>query len=290
MPVITGERVTTAQGGFNPSFQRHRAEYRLSATLLGPGRVLDLGCGTGHSYELLAPRETVGVDVEAAALAGQARETHVADMRGLPFSDASFASVVAIQSIEHVPDAPSVLSEVVRVLAPGGRAILVTPNRLTFGRPDEIIDPYHYVEYDADELRVLCAAHFDRVEVLGLHASRRYMAIHDDERRALDRLLARDPLRLRRLVPRRVAQRLYDRRLSGDRVTPRPGALEIGQEDFWLSPEDLAEAIDLFAVCDCAPVQTSGHELARAQQTAAVQDELRRRDERLASVDDRLGG
>src|SRR5947209_15717553 len=101
VPVITGERVTTAHGGFNMSYQRHRAEYRLCASLLGPGRVLDLGCGTGHSFDELAPRETVGVDVEAKALAGQDRETRQADMRVMPFPDASFASVVSIQSIEH---------------------------------------------------------------------------------------------------------------------------------------------------------------------------------------------
>jgi len=248
--VITGERVTTAQGGFNPSFQRHRAEYALCASLLGPGRVLDLGCGTGHSYELLAPRETVGVDLDPAALSGQDRETHVADMRRLPFTPQAFDAVVSIQSIEHVPDPEQVLAEVSRVLRPDGRAIFVTPNRLTFGRPDEIIDPYHYVEYDAEDLRTLCNRFFASVEVRALHASPRYMAIHDDERRELERLLARDPLRIRRLIPRRLAQRLYDRRLSGDRLRPRPGAIEITPEDFWLSPERLNEAIDLFAICD----------------------------------------
>ncbi len=248
--IITGERVSTGEGGFNPSFQRHRAEYRLCATLLGPGRVLDLGCGTGHSYQELAPRETVGVDIEPAALEGQRRETRVADMRALPFEPDSFDSVVSIQSIEHVPEASPLLAEVARVLRPEGRAIFVTPNRLTFGRPDEIIDPYHYVEYDAWQLRDLCARFFERVEVLGLEVSERYRAIHDDERRELDRLLAKDPLRLRRLGPRRVKQYLYDRRLSGDRVTPRPGALAIGQDDFWLSKERLEQAIDLFAVCD----------------------------------------
>jgi SAM-dependent methyltransferase len=250
VPVITGERVTTAQGGFNPSFQRHRAEYRLCATLLGDGRVLDLGCGTGHSWTELSPRETVGVDVEPEALAGQDRETHQADMRALPFAPASFASVVSIQSIEHVPDPERILDQVVRVLVPRGRAVFVTPNRLTFGRPDEIIDPYHYVEYDPRELHALCSPYFESVEVLGLQVSGRYRSIHDDERRELDRLLALDPLRLRRLIPRRLAQLLYDRRLSGDRVKPRPGALEIGQEDFWLSAERLDEAIDLFAICD----------------------------------------
>jgi SAM-dependent methyltransferase len=249
VPVISGERVSSAQGGFNPSFQRHRAEYRLCAAMLGDGRVLDLGCGTGHSWTELSPRTTVGVDVEAAALEGQQRETHHADMRALPFAPGSFASVVSIQSIEHVPDPERVLAEVVRVLAPGGRAIFVTPNRLTFGRPDEIIDPYHYVEYDSSQLRALCSPYFETVEIFGLQVSDRYRAIHDDERRQLDRLLARDPLRLRRLVPRRLRQYLYDRRLRGDRVKPRAGALEITVEDFWLEPERLEHAVDLFAVC-----------------------------------------
>jgi SAM-dependent methyltransferase len=192
----------------------------------------------------------VGVDVEATALVGQERETQQADMRALPFGDDSFASVVSIQSIEHVPDPERVLAEVARVLTDGGRAIFVTPNRLTFGRPDEIIDPYHYVEYDAGQLRGLCQAFFARVQILGLQASERYQAIHDDERRELDRLLALDPLRIRRLLPRRLRQLLYDRRLSGDRRSPRPAALDIGPEDFWLSSEGLDQAIDLFAVCD----------------------------------------
>jgi SAM-dependent methyltransferase len=250
VPVITGERVSTAKGGFNPSFQRHRAEYRLCASLLGDGRVLDLGCGTGHSWQELSPRETVGVDLEAAALEGQGRETRRADMRALPFAEDSFDSVVSIQSIEHVPDPERVLAEVARVLRPEGRAVFVTPNRLTFGRPDEIIDPYHYVEYDATQLGDLCTRFFDQVEVSGLRASERYQAIHDDERRELDRLLSRDPLRLRRLVPRTIRQRLYDRRLSGDRVAPRPGALEIGVEDFSLDKTRPDKSIDLFAVCD----------------------------------------
>jgi len=249
IPAITGERVSTAQGGFNPSYQRHAAEYRLCAPLLGPGRVLDLGCGIGHSYRELAPRVTVGVDFDAASLTGQDRETHQADMRELPFADGSFASVVAIHSIEHVPDPDRVLSEIVRVLEADGSAVLATPNRLTFGRADEIIDPYHFVEYDSEQLRALCAPAFASVEILGVHGSTRYQAIHDDERRELARLLARDPLRLRRIVPRRARQLLYDRRLSADRAAPRAGALEIGPEDFRLTPDSLDRAIDLIAVC-----------------------------------------
>lgn len=248
--MITGERVSVANGGFNPTFQRHVAAYRLCSPLLPEGRILDLGCGTGHSYAELSPRETVGIDIDPGALEGQQRETHVADMRELPFADGSFAGVLSVQSIEHVPDPERVLAEVTRVLAGGGRAVFVTPNRLTFARPDEIIDPYHYVEYDSAQLRALCATAFDKVEVQGIHGSERYRAIVADEKVELDRLLALDPLRLRRLLSRRLRQRMYDRRLRASRSVPHPDAPLISPEDFALDPDSLDTALDLVAVCD----------------------------------------
>ncbi|MDQ6605114.1 MAG: class I SAM-dependent methyltransferase [Actinomycetota bacterium] len=248
--MITGERVSTSEGGWGPTFQRHVAAYRLCAPLLPDGRVLDLGCGTGHSYRELAPRETVGVDLEASALAGQERETRVADMRSLPFGAAEFDGVLSVQSIEHVPDPERVLTEVRRVLVAGGRAVFVTPNRLTFARPEEIIDPYHYVEYDPTQLRALCASAFSRVEILGLHGSARYGRLVADERRALDRVLSLDPLRLRRLIPRARRQRLYDRRLSASRRVPATGADAIGPEDFRLESHTPELALDVVAVCD----------------------------------------
>jgi SAM-dependent methyltransferase len=248
--MITGERVTTARAGFNPTFQRHVAAYKLCAPLLPDGLVLDLGCGVGHSYRELAPRETVGVDIDASVLAEQARETHAADMRDLPLEPARFDSVICVQAIEHVPDPERVVAEVVRVLKPTGRAVFVTPNRLTFGRPDEIIDPYHFVEYDPDEVRALCAGQFDRVRMLGLFGSERYQEIVETERKQLDRVLALDPLRLRRAIPRRVRQALYDRRLTHSRATPLPGAQDIGPEDFTIREGPLKDALDLIAVCD----------------------------------------
>ena len=250
--MITGERVSVAEGGFNPTFQRHVAAYRLAAPLLPDGRVLDLGCGTGHSYRELAPRVTVGVDRAAEVLEGQDRETHVADMRALPFADRSFAAVISVQSLEHVPDPESVLSEVRRVLEPGGRAVFITPNRLTFSPPGEVIDPYHYVEFDSQELLAICQRFFTQVRVTGLHGSERYLRIVATERRRLDRLLAMDPLGVRRVIPRRLRQGLYDWRLSRDRRHPLPGAVDIQPEDFRLSADHVEAALDLVAVCDLA--------------------------------------
>lgn len=248
-PRVTGERVSTAVGGFNPTWQRHVAAYKLCAPLLPLGRVLDVGCGVGHSYRLLTPRETIGIDLDAAALAGQSRETRVADMRDLPFADASFPALLSVQALEHVPDPERVLAEARRVLEPGGTAIFVTPNRLTFGPPDEVIDPYHYVEFSAGELRTHCDRFFDRIELRGLFGSPRYLELVAAERASLDRLLRRDPLGARRLLPRRLRKRLYDAALRHRRAAPDPRAAAIEVSDFELREAPLEESLDLVAIC-----------------------------------------
>jgi SAM-dependent methyltransferase len=248
-PILTGERVTTPDAGFNPTWQRHVAAYALCARYLPAGPVLDLGCGVGHSFSLLAPRETVGLDLDPAALAGQPRKTVVADMRRLPLPESSFGSVLAVHSIEHVPDPEHVLGEVTRVLESDGVAVFVTPNRLTFARPDEIIDPYHYIEYDQGGLRALCEGWFGRVELNGLFGSQRYLGLVAEERRKLDALLRKDPVRLRRLVPRGARQRLYDRLLRRERQQAEPRAAAISPDDFDLRAAPLDESLDLVAVC-----------------------------------------
>ncbi|HEU5064248.1 MAG TPA: class I SAM-dependent methyltransferase [Solirubrobacterales bacterium] len=245
---VTGERVSTPAAGFNPTWQRHVAAYKLCEPFLPPGPVVDLGCGVGHSFELLAPRETVGVDVDAACLRGQNRRTVVADMRSLPFDSDSFAAAIAVQSLEHVPDPERVVAEAARVVAPGGVLVFVTPNRLTFGRPDEIIDPYHHVELDPAQLRELLAGALADVEVHGLFGSPAYMEIYGRERVRLDRLLRRDPLRLRRLLPRRLRRSLYDWQLRRSRTAAQPGDQVITPGDFRLGSEGIEGALDLIGV------------------------------------------
>lgn len=99
-------------------------------------RALDLGCGDGAFAAVLteAGAEVVGADVAEAALA-RARQRHPSlDFRivpvdgALPFGDGAFDLVWSSEVIEHVADTARWLSEVRRVLAPGGRLLVTTPS------------------------------------------------------------------------------------------------------------------------------------------------------------------
>ena len=92
-------------------------------------RVLDLGCGAGRFLSLLD--NVVGAEVaeEAARRARRHGEVVLVEADGsLPFAHAEFDVIWCSEVIEHVPDALGLLQECRRVLRPGGRVILTTPN------------------------------------------------------------------------------------------------------------------------------------------------------------------
>lgn len=102
-------------------------------------RALDLGCGDGRLTAELRATELVGADVSAVALR-RARErlpqlsfVELDPDAPLPFADSEFDLALLAETIEHVRDVQLLLSELRRVLAPGGRLALTTPthNRLT---------------------------------------------------------------------------------------------------------------------------------------------------------------
>ncbi|MGR6917755.1 methyltransferase domain-containing protein [[Actinomadura] parvosata] len=112
---------------------------------LPSGRILDLGCSQGTLSVLAARRgdRVAGVDVEEEAVAfaaGQAAELPAdvaarlaflrADGEHLPFPGGCFDAAVAGELLEHVTDPATVLTELHRVLAPGGTLLVSVPHGL----------------------------------------------------------------------------------------------------------------------------------------------------------------
>jgi ubiquinone/menaquinone biosynthesis C-methylase UbiE len=108
--------------------------------LLNPAwRVGDLGCGTGHTSEMLSPyvRRVFAVESSAAMFkAAKSRlgalenvELHRGDLHALPLDDGTLDVALLHLVLHHVAQPAAVLAEAARALVPGGRVLLIDMQR-----------------------------------------------------------------------------------------------------------------------------------------------------------------
>jgi SAM-dependent methyltransferase len=160
---LTGERTVPGIPEENYWFRRHEAAYLALAPHCAGATVLEAGCGEGYGADLLAgiARHVIALDYDRLT-AEHVRRVYprVAAVRGnlatLPLADASVDVVANLQVIEHLWDQAGFLTECRRVLRPGGRLLITTPNRITFspGR-DTPLNPFHTRELSPSELDCL---------------------------------------------------------------------------------------------------------------------------------------
>jgi ubiquinone/menaquinone biosynthesis C-methylase UbiE len=117
----------------------HHHKFRRIVREIGSGsRHLDFGCGPGTFVSLLpVDVSAVGVDIAGAQIGyaqehygGPGKEFRKIDSERLPFPDESFDSISCIEVIEHLDSrtTATIFSEFLRIMKPGGKLIVTTPN------------------------------------------------------------------------------------------------------------------------------------------------------------------
>lgn len=106
---------------------------------VSPGKLLDVGCGDGRFLHSMKARGWIasGVEVDCKAVE-QAKKKFGLDVKlgtlaEANFPESCFDAVTLRHVIEHLPDPVGVLRECRRVLKPGGRLVVVTPNTASLG-------------------------------------------------------------------------------------------------------------------------------------------------------------
>jgi SAM-dependent methyltransferase len=125
---------------------RHLEEFVRS---LGPAEsALDLGCGIGRLTPAIDAAAVTAADVSPVALERarerrpDARFIELEPDQPLPLDDGEFDLVVCAETIEHVRDVQLFLSEIRRVLRPGGTLGLTTPSHPPFARLPDPLSPH----------------------------------------------------------------------------------------------------------------------------------------------------
>ncbi|GAB3576738.1 class I SAM-dependent methyltransferase [Amycolatopsis endophytica] len=122
-----------------PGVRRLRAWAHDALAVRAGERVLEIGCGTGSEVQVLAAAaggdgEAVGLDrneemlalaSDRARTAGSAARFVPGDVHAIPFADASFDAVLCERVFQHLTDPVAAVTEIARVVRPGGRVVLV---------------------------------------------------------------------------------------------------------------------------------------------------------------------
>ena len=254
MAVYTTEIASDVIASDNPIHQRLLKAYYLAMEHIS-GDVLEVGVGEGRGVELLAPKASsfVGVDKIDAVIEDLKIKFPGSDFRQMiipPFSglqDNAFDVVVSFQVIEHIRNDREYLKEIYRVLKPGGKALITTPNiKMSLSR-----NPWHIREYTAEELSGLAKEVFPSIKMKGITGNEKVMAYYEDNRQSVNRMMRWDVLNLQYRLPAFMLKLPYEllNRMNRNKLKASNDSLvsEIHHTDYLLT-EDADASLDLFCL------------------------------------------
>lgn len=238
----------------NPIHQRLLKAY-IAAQPWISGNLLEVGCGEGRGVETLLPYADsyLGLDkiqevIDELKIKFPTVEFQQAVIP--PFAgvaDNSFDTVVSFQVIEHIPNDLLFLEEIYRVLKPGGKAVISTPNiNHTLSR-----NPWHEREYTPQQLIDLCSSVFDTVDAKGVGGNQKVWAYHEANRKSVQKIMRFDIFDLQHKLPASILRMPYEilNRRNRNKLHQQQGksVVDISHEDY-LIVEDPAVGLDLFYV------------------------------------------
>lgn len=253
MAKFTTEVTSASISSDNPIHQRLYRAYVEAADLV-QGDLLEIGCGDGRGMDLLAPKcqsyTAIDKNTEVSSqLAEKYPDLKLLEMTVPPLAgitDNSFDWVISFQVIEHIADHKLFLEEIQRVLKPGGKAIISTPNKkMSLSR-----NPWHVREYFVEELGQLGEGIFSKLEAKGIYAGDKAQQYYEMNKKAVEKITRWDILNMQYWLPAAILKVPYDilnRRNRNKLQTADPVAMAITVEDYYLRNVD-EQALDLFYI------------------------------------------
>jgi ubiquinone/menaquinone biosynthesis C-methylase UbiE len=248
----TAERTNNLSYFNNYVYQRHLFAYAEAAQEpLSGQQVLELGCGEGYGMKMLSPQTAYYLAVDKKKPDDRFfndnigfRHCRLPHLSGI--DDRSFDMVICFQVIEHIRNDTALLREIKRVLRPGGKLLLTTPNKLSsLSR-----NPFHIREYLPQEMdRLLTSAGFSGFTIRGVQGNQQVMEYYRENKRSVNALTKWDIFRLQYRLPAPLLKLPYTLFNNINRLALLKRAADttvnIRYQDFYLD-DQLWDCLDYF--------------------------------------------
>lgn len=209
--IQTAERSSHLDPSENVIFQRHLLAYKEASKLIN-GTVLEIGSGEGYGIAELSKKaqKYIAIDKYDSPIDEELKNNNIEffkmNVPPLDFAENTMDFVVTFQVIEHINDDEEFIKEIYRVLKPGGKLILTTPNRLmSLSR-----NPWHVREYSPDEMREVLNNSFKNISVKGIFGNEKVMKYYNENKKSVDKIRRFDLFKLEKNLPRWLLQIPYD--------------------------------------------------------------------------------
>lgn len=256
MSIYTTEITSDKIVSDNPLHHRLLSAYVFAEKYIN-GDVLELGCGEGRGIDIILKKSKSFTAIDKISEVTERlsikhpKEKFISSSFPplINIEDNSFDTIVTFQVIEHINNDNLFVEEIYRILRPGGKALISTPNiEMTLTR-----NPWHIREYTSRQLQDLTSKFFNKITMKGIAGNDKIKKYYEENKKSVSKFKRLDILNLEKHLPNFLYKIPYEflNRINRNKLEADDRSLvsSISTNDYLLE-DDNPRNLDLFLILE----------------------------------------
>ena len=256
MSIYTTEITSDKILSDNPLHHRLLSAYVFAEKYIS-GDVLELGCGEGRGIDIILKRSKSFTAIDKISEVTERLSRKYPNEKFISSSfpplknieNESFDTLISFQVIEHIKNDKLFIKEIHRILKPGGKALISTPNiSMTLTR-----NPWHVREYTSQQLIDLASRNFKKIIMKGINGNDKIKKYYDDNKKSVMKFKRLDILNLEKYLPNFLYKIPYEflNRMNRNKLQANDNSLvsSITTNDYSFE-NDNPKNLDLFLILE----------------------------------------